>query len=61
MLALTSPTNGGRSGGIVRLRTKATDFFNNNNNNNNNVSSLFLNLIAYTLTFEYISMFPRQL
>jgi hypothetical protein len=26
-LALTSPTNGGRSVGIVRLRTTATDFF----------------------------------
>jgi len=26
-LALTSPTGGGRSVGIVRLRTKATDFF----------------------------------
>jgi hypothetical protein len=25
-LALTSPTSGGRSVGIVRLRTKATDF-----------------------------------
>ena len=35
-LALTSPTGGGRSVGIVRLRTKATEFFNNNSNNNNN-------------------------
>ena len=26
-LALTSPTGGGRSVGIVRLRTKATEFF----------------------------------
>jgi hypothetical protein len=26
MLALTSPKNGGRSVGIVRLRTKATEF-----------------------------------
>jgi hypothetical protein len=26
-LALTSPTSGGRSVGIVRLRTKSTDFF----------------------------------
>ena len=26
-LALTSPTGGGRSGGIVRSRTKATEFF----------------------------------
>jgi hypothetical protein len=26
-LALTSPTSGGRSVGIVRLRTKATEFF----------------------------------
>jgi len=26
-LALTSPTGGGRSVGIVRSRTKATDFF----------------------------------
>jgi hypothetical protein len=26
-LALTSPTSGGRSVGIVRLRAKATDFF----------------------------------
>jgi hypothetical protein len=26
-LALTSLTSGGRSGGIVRLRTKATEFF----------------------------------
>jgi hypothetical protein len=26
-LALTSPTNGGRSGGIVRSRTQATEFF----------------------------------
>ena len=26
-LALTSPTDGGRSVGIVRLRTKATEFF----------------------------------
>jgi hypothetical protein len=25
-LALTSPTSGGRSGGIVRLRTKTTEF-----------------------------------
>jgi hypothetical protein len=25
-LALTSPTSGGRSVGIVRLRTKATEF-----------------------------------
>jgi hypothetical protein len=25
-LALTSPTSGGRSAGIVHLRTKATDF-----------------------------------
>ena len=25
-LALTSPTGGGRSGGIVRMRTKATEF-----------------------------------
>jgi hypothetical protein len=25
-LALTSPTSGGRSAGIVRLRTKATEF-----------------------------------
>jgi len=35
-LALTSPTGGGRSVGIVRSRTKATEFFFNNNNNNNN-------------------------
>jgi hypothetical protein len=27
MLALTSPTSGGRSVGIVRLRTKAPEFF----------------------------------
>ena len=27
-LALTSPTGGGRSVGIVRVRTKATEFFN---------------------------------
>jgi len=26
-LALTSPTGGGRSVGIVRVRTKATEFF----------------------------------
>jgi len=26
-LALTSPTGGGRSVGIVRVRTKATDFY----------------------------------
>jgi hypothetical protein len=26
-LALTSPTSGGYSGGIVRLRTKAAEFF----------------------------------
>ena len=26
-LALTSPTGGGRSVGVVRLRTKATEFF----------------------------------
>jgi hypothetical protein len=26
MLALTSPTGGGRSVGIVRVRTKATEF-----------------------------------
>jgi hypothetical protein len=26
-LALSSPTSGGRSVGIVRLRTKATEFF----------------------------------
>jgi hypothetical protein len=33
-LALTSPTSGGRSVGIVRLRTKATEFFNNNTSTN---------------------------
>jgi hypothetical protein len=27
MLALTSPTSGGRSVGIVRSRTQATEFF----------------------------------
>jgi hypothetical protein len=27
MLALTSPTSGGRSAGIVRMRTKATEFY----------------------------------
>jgi len=27
-LALTSPTGGGRSVGIVRVRTKATEFYN---------------------------------
>jgi hypothetical protein len=41
-LALTSPTGGGRSVGIVRSRTKAMEFSfsfsgsSNNNNNNNN-------------------------
>jgi len=29
-LALTSPTGGGRSVGIVRVRTKATEFLNGN-------------------------------
>jgi len=29
-LALTSPTDGGRSVGIVRVRTKATEFLNRN-------------------------------
>jgi hypothetical protein len=36
-LASTSPTSGGRSFGIVRSRTEATEFYNNNNNNNNNM------------------------
>jgi len=48
-LALTSPTGGGRSVGIVRVRTKATEFVlfvfssssssSSNNNNNNNIKS----------------------
>ena len=33
-LALTSPTGGGRSVGIVRVRTKATEFFLMNTHNN---------------------------
>ena len=36
MLALTSPTGGGRSVGIVRVRTKATEF------RYTNFSNLFL-------------------
>jgi hypothetical protein len=34
-LALTSPTSGGRSVGIVRLRTKATEFSLGNEYTNN--------------------------
>jgi hypothetical protein len=43
MLALTSPTNGGRSVGIVRLRTKATEF-----------GFLFLVLVALNILVHWI-------
>jgi hypothetical protein len=39
-MALASPKFGGRSFGIVRLRTKATKFSLVNNNNNNNVKAV---------------------
>jgi len=39
-LALTSPTGGGRSVGIVRVRTKATEFSFISPNNLNNVENL---------------------
>jgi hypothetical protein len=54
-LALTSPTSGGRSVGIVRWRIQATEFdclivvplssvktHNNNNNNNNSIQFIYV-------------------
>jgi len=39
-LALTSPTGGGRSVGIVSVRTKATEFLQGTNNNSSRVAGL---------------------
>jgi hypothetical protein len=46
-LALTSPTSGGHSVGIVRLRTKATEF------------RISLDLANFLSAFQY-SVFPKQ-
>jgi hypothetical protein len=48
-LALTSPTSGGRSAGIVRLRTKTTEFI-----------FFFKFIYSGTNTWAYISLFARH-
>jgi hypothetical protein len=55
-LALTSPTSGGHSVGIVRSRAQATVFSfdnNNNNNNNNNVIKSMLRSVETVVSTEY--------
>jgi hypothetical protein len=58
-LAITSPTSGGRSVGIVRSRTQTMEFsfsFFNNNNNNNFYFILFIWRICYQVT-DYVYIF----
>jgi hypothetical protein len=58
-LALTSPTSGGRSVGIVRSRTKVNN--NNNNNNRGTVWSLSLWLSHQYCVVSFPLAFPPRL
>ena len=54
-LALTSPTGGGRSVGIVRSRTKATEFFTVPQHNYHQAYRHIISFLAFIpVAFQYI-------